>query len=362
MMHLPLRHSLITETTNALRAQLAEGEGPDVLPSERVLCQQLHVSRPTLRLAMEPMENEGLIEVVPGKGWRIVRRPEAVRREGKKMLGMVVTQPIDRTPQISAQLILELRYHLLLGGIDSEFFVCVSGDFKKQQKRLEVFIEKHSLRCCMLMLSSHERQMWFVQKGFPAFVLGSPHPSVALPSLDIDYRAVCRHAAGILLGRGHRHIALVRVGWDVAGDKASEMGFGEGVKDSAQMDARCTIVRHSGKSSDLCSRLNLLFAKSDAPTALLVCDPTDVFVCLIHLLNQGISVPGKVSIVARDDDHAFDRVQPTIARYELPLEVFSQRLTRLTLQLVENGSLPSTRHLLVPRFVDGGTLGRAPKK
>ncbi len=48
-----------------LSGQIAEGER---LPSERALCEQLQVGRPTLREALRSLEALGILEIRPGKG------------------------------------------------------------------------------------------------------------------------------------------------------------------------------------------------------------------------------------------------------------------------------------------------------
>ncbi|HRI82309.1 MAG TPA: LacI family DNA-binding transcriptional regulator, partial [Opitutaceae bacterium] len=358
MLHIPKRHSLVTETTKAIQSGIAEGIWQDRLPGERVLSQQLHVSRPTLRAAFELLEKQGLLTVSRGKRRIITGRPPAPDRAKPKVLGIIATQRMDRIANIPFQMIMELRYHLSQDGFESEVFVCPQGDFRKHQRKLEAFIREHSIFCCILMLSSEELQRWFVQKGMPAFVLGSPHPAVELPSLDLDYHAASHHAAGLLLARGHRHLALLRLESDVAGDRTSEAGFVAGVQESAHTGAQCAVVRHNGASIDICRKLDRLFARATPPTGLFVFKPLDMLIALTHLLRRGLAIPGRLSLIARDSDYSFDCLHPTVAHYDFPREVFTQRLTRLMLQLVENGALPARRTLLMPHFVPGGTLDR----
>lgn len=56
--------------TEALRARVTGGEFPPgaELPSESALCVEYRVSRNTVRRALEQLEDEGLIAVLPGRG------------------------------------------------------------------------------------------------------------------------------------------------------------------------------------------------------------------------------------------------------------------------------------------------------
>lgn len=56
--------------TDALRARIVDGEfTPDAtLPSEAALCAEYHVSRNTLRRALDQLAAEGLIVAQPGRG------------------------------------------------------------------------------------------------------------------------------------------------------------------------------------------------------------------------------------------------------------------------------------------------------
>ena len=178
-----------------------------------------------------------------------------------------------------------------------------------------------------------------------------------LPSLDIDYRSICRHAAGIFLGRGHRRLALVVPDSGVAGDLASEQGFRAGVEQHSEFDGvRAIVVRHNGTARQISSKLDLLFNSAHAPTALLVAKPEHVFIVLIYLLKRGLAVPDRVSFIARDKEHIFETVSPPIAHYSLSEESYAHRLSRLMLQMVTQGYLDPEPNLIFPKFFAGGTV------
>lgn len=56
-----------------LRAQIASGHYPPAgaLPSEATLAQRFHVARSTVRRALAVLEDEGLIDAMPGTGRRV---------------------------------------------------------------------------------------------------------------------------------------------------------------------------------------------------------------------------------------------------------------------------------------------------
>ena len=66
-------YAQIAET---LRQRLTSGDYPagSQLPSEAALCAEFSVARNTVRRALSALEDEGLIETLPGRG-RVVRKP-----------------------------------------------------------------------------------------------------------------------------------------------------------------------------------------------------------------------------------------------------------------------------------------------
>ena len=67
------RHSLHEAVTDRVREMITEGAFPpgSRLP-ERILCERLAISRTPLREAMKVLATEGLLEIAPNKGARVV--------------------------------------------------------------------------------------------------------------------------------------------------------------------------------------------------------------------------------------------------------------------------------------------------
>ncbi len=352
---IPKRLSLAAQAAGTVRKAIHEGVWKDYVPSERRLCQMLQVSRPTLRTALHQLAKEGLIEISQGRRNRLLHQG-AREQVQNHLVALVTHEPLSHMSQTAYESISEMRAHLAEQGFATEVLVCHARSPAAQCQKLATFVRQNRVFCCVLLSVSKELQHWAAESRVPALVLGSCHPEIELPSLDVDYRSVCRHAAGLLLGKGHRRIALVVPNSGVAGDLASERGFTEAVSQSPHPDARAFLVRHNGTARSITTKLDSLFNSASPPTALLVAKPQHVFIVIIYLLKRGLSVPDTVSLIARDQDHIFEKVSPPIAHYSYRGNGLVHRLSRLMLQMVNHGSLPVEHNLVLPELAAGGTV------
>ena len=351
---IPRRLSLVTQTTAAIRKAVGEDVWQEFLPSERRLCDMFQVSRPTIRTALQQLAKERLIEIHHGRRNRILTPGHLTTAPRSRLVVLVSQQPISHMTLTAYQGISEMRAHLAEQGFPTVVLVCPARTATAQRRKLETFMQQNHVFCCVLLSLSKELQEWFSAHSIPALVLGSCHPSVNLPSLDVGYRSVCRHAVGILRSKGHQRIALIVPNSNVAGDLASEAGFREGFGQRRAGDTtEPRIVRHDGTAANLIVKLDALFASAHRPTALLVAKPQHVLAVVVYLLKHGIRVPETVSLIARDHDHLFEN---TISHYGCEGETFAHRLSRLMLQLVNEGHLPMKPNLIFQRFVAAGTV------
>jgi len=353
---IPRRNSLATQAADSIQKAIVDGTWVEFLPSERRLCEMLRVSRPTIRTALRLLAENGLLEIRQGRRNRLLTQPRPIPRRQSRLIGLVTHEPFTHMALATYQIISEMRAHLTEQGFTTEVLVCQTHSARALQRKLDEFVRQNRVLCCVLLSVSKDLQKWFSEHSVPALVLGSCHDAVKLPSLDIDYRSVCRHAGGIFLSKGHRRMALVVPHSGVAGDLASEVGFMESIQLNRQIDARASIVRHNGTAQNISAKLDALFNSAHAPTALLVAKPQHVFIVLIYLLKRGLTVPDTVTFIARDHDHIFETVSPPIAHYTLKEDTFAHRLSRLMLQLVSHGKMAPEPNLIFPKYFAGGTV------
>lgn len=354
---IPKRGSLGVQGAKIITKAIEDKIWEKYLPSERRLCDLMKVSRPTIREALQILKNNGLILIKHGVRNRILNPSKQTTAQRQSHLIALVTQvPFNHLTTATYQLISEMRASLAEQGFMTEVLICPAGNVVIQQRKLGQFIAQNHVICSVLISVSKELQLWCEKRSIPALILGSCHPLIKLPSLDFDLRSVCRHAGGIFLSNGHRRIALVIPNTGLAGDIESEAGFLESSQLSNHSNAKASIIRHNGTAQGITNKLDWIFKSANAPTALLVAKPTDMFIVIIYLLQRGLSVPNDISLISRDYDHIFEVTIPSFAHYNSQSIVFAHRLTRMLLSLISDGSLPPEPNLIFPEHISGGTV------
>ena len=357
MLSIPARISLTAQAASAIRKGIVDGTWKDFIPSERHLCELFQISRPTVRASLKIIADEGLILIQQGRRNRIISRPVSEKPGADPLITIITHESSYSMSAISHRGISEIRSNLAQHGFSTDILVCSSQSTATQIQRIQSYYDQNNLLCCVLVSVTREIQAWFAEHNVPSLVLGSCHEAIKLPSIDIAYHAVCRHAGSIFLNKGHRHIALVRPDTGLAGDIASEAGFMAALETrSCDEFNSAKIIRHNGSGRDLRLKLDQLFNSESPPTGLLVLRLMDVMAIMLYLLKRGQSVPDAVSLIARDHNDLFDSMDPPITHYRFKVDTYSHRLSRLVLQLVNEGHVPNDPNFIFPDFVAGGTV------
>lgn len=201
-----------------------------------------------------------------------------------------------------------------------------------------------------------------VEARLPALVLGSCFPGIRLPELDVDYRAVCRHATQYLLRLGRRNIVLVTPRRACAGDRLGEQGFKEIIASAPAKKIGTDILYYDYTPASLQPLLDRFLHRRRPPLAFLVAKPAMAMMLVSNLLRRGLNIPDQAAVIARDYDPLFAWHDPPIACYVADMHLFARRSARALLHLAEAGRLDVPLSPLIPRLVCGGTLPHSPRR
>jgi LacI family transcriptional regulator len=347
----PQRSSLVTETVNVMRRAIESGMWRDYLPGERTICTMWQISRPTLRTALEILRHEKLIETGHGRRTRVLTQA-APRKVKSLTVGLLSPEPLHEMPPFVMLWVDELRGQLAAADHLLHVQVGRAGFGNKNPSRaLESLVSGTPAAAWVLYQTTESMQHWFAEQRVPCVVVGSLFSGVALPAVDRDYRAVCRHAVGLLRNRGHKHLALLLHRQRFGGDVESELGFEEGLVASQARGVAGTILRHDGSNDSICTQMDALLAMRQRPTAMLIARSRFALVALTHLLRRGVKIPGDMALLCRDDDSFLDHVVPRMARYAVNPGVFAKQVFRMVMGLVQEGQLPNTDVKVMPSLV-----------
>lgn len=358
---IPQRLSLIGQTGACLEAAIAAGQWREWLPAERALAASLQVSRSTLRRALAQLKREGTIRAEHGSGNRIVRAGARPRdRLRSHDVALLAPEPLERLRPTQTLWIDELRAMLSERGCRLHVIHGRHYFRRRPGAALEKLVRQHPHGCWILMLASAPCQQWFAGRGLPCIIAGSLHDGVDLPFCDLDHRTACRHAAGVLLGLGHRRLVFFAQQSPLAGDIESEGGFLEGVRRARHTDAVATVCRHDATAAGIRQALKRLMAPPDRPTALLVPNALHCLAVVSGLAQLGLQVPKEVSVISRDEDPFLSFVMPEPSRYVASPRAYARNLVLPVVELLGGGSVSKRAVSLMPRFVRGASIGPAP--
>lgn len=350
--------SLVVQTFGILREKICSGDWVRLLPPERELCNWLVISRGTLRKALVCLKREGWVKSAQGRRWGITasrRRP--VRRASPTRLALLMPFSLNVVAPFEIYWIDSLREHLQDAGYRLEVFQELDFRGWRSNEVLEALAREVRPAGWVLRSAPANVQQWFSERSLPCVVVGSRHSGVALPSVDRDLPAVCRHAVGRLVAKGHTRLVLLIPDSGLAGDLACEQSFLETAERLLRpQNGEALIAHHQGRPDSIVHRLATLTQRRPPPTGFLVTDTRYTLSALGYFLRQGLRLPNDVALISRDSDHFLEFVVPTLARYATNPTLFARRVSRVVLRLVEGGDMLPGDYRVMPRFVPGETL------
>jgi DNA-binding LacI/PurR family transcriptional regulator len=350
------RLSLIDQLGAVLRTGIEAGQWPENLPSERRLCAELRVGRNSLRTALRLLAQEKLVKIIPGEGTRNLRSPRV--SQGKAVAAFSVLSPFP-LEQLRPQQVLwidELRDILSAEGRALRVVHGPQYFRRNPAGALRRLVAQERCDCWILVKSTQAMQAWFKRAGGVCVIAGSCHPGMDLPFVDLDYRAMCRHAVGVLVRTGHRDIAYLMGEPEAAGDLQSERGFLEGVQSFRSQGAQGVVVRHAGHKKSIVESVRFLLGAPRSTTALIINQSYHYLTVTSALARLGLQTPEDISLICRDDDRFLAYLEPPPARFVEDPRDFARKLARITITQLQDRPRSSAQCMILPAFIRGASI------
>lgn len=356
----PHRVLLADQVAQSIESEIAAERWHQWLPSERTLQRIFNVSRQTVRAALERLVGNRRIAVEPYRGYRIVAgfKPKSVasvveRRE----LGLICSEPVYRMPPRFIQVLDIFRALCAEAGFSVDVLEGQRFARTNPARLMPRIVDISPKACWILTLARRPLQEWFAQSGLPVVVYGNVYAGLKLTSTGINYHACIRHAAALLLSKGHRRIAFVAYDVRAAGEEDSVRGFLEAfATHRGDKGTPVVIERPDGDADALCRQLDGALRASQPPTAFVVSHTHHYATVATHLARRGLRVPEDVSLICRSEDPFLEFLRPKPAFYRANLELAARLLFERVRQAIDGTARPDDQRLLVPELVPGGSV------
>ena len=352
----PKRISLVAQTLETLRAGILSGHWSHELPGEHRLCADLQVGRSTLRGALQELERMNWLKSATGRR-RIINHKFTDQQPSQHPDQVILLAP-RRTPDmpVGALVVMALLHDMLIkAGYEVQSRVSGPCFSSKPGRAMTELTRAYPTAKWVLIGSKAPLQQWMIKHGKSCFITGSCDPAVGLPSIDLDFQSVCRHAVGVLRRKGHSHIALVQPQNAYGGDIDSERAFLETIHQPGN-GVRHTVLCHDRTAAHLSGTLDAALRDPAPPTAFLVAYPTHAITVITHLMKQGKRIPRDAAIISRDGDRYLEAIVPKVAHYRLDEEKFARRAAAAVRKWIEGAPHAPRTIRLMPEFITGETV------
>lgn len=339
-----------------LRERLSRGIWTGTMPGGERLSRQLGVGRMTIEAALGQLEKEGLL-----KPQGVGRRRRIMLRDDHAPPGLRVRILIYQKSDRQSYYIVDLLHRLRMAGHDAELVNPSLLDLKMDPARVQRLVEKTKADAWIIGSGSRTVLEWFAAQAIPTFALAGRRRHLQIAGGGPDKLEALRHLLQRLVDLGHRRIViLARKDRREPRPATFEQAFLDGLKGYGISTGLYNLPAWDESPGGLQRRLDCLFTHTP-PTALFI-EEMPLFVATHqHLAIRGILAPRDVSLICDDPDPAFTWCQPSISHIHWDARPLVNRILRWS-ENVARGKDDRRQTSSKATFVEGGTIGPAPKR
>lgn len=355
-------HPLHIRLRDGLEAQINEAilTPGTKLPSERVLQDELGVSRSTVRQAISALIQDGFLQSQPGSGTFVLERIA----QNSGVIGVVVSRPNFHF--FYPQLVAAFSEHLSDAGFSvvlsmhndrAELFARIEREFLSQNIRgLAITPPRHGdMAVVDTMMQELQRE------GIPTVLIGRRDERYdEMDCVATDNYEIGRQAAQHLIDLGHRHI------WHIGFlDYSTGQKRFDGYSDAMQAAGLEPVILeldeyplddgnkpHNYPQSEHLAipayhlALDVLLNHVTPPTAIFCFNDVVAMGVYKAMREAGLRVPNDVSLISVDNLITVQHFEVPLTTFALPGGDIGRRSASLLLERLAGGNVPPQLHLL----------------
>ena len=348
--------SLVQQSADLIREGIVGGRLGPKLPGENEMARMLDVSRPTIRGALELLEEEAVVAPASNGIARRVSKDWFARKKSGPAVRFLLPTPLhERSAGFQAGM-LQIRERFASHGAEVVFQV--SSAFRVNHPERILANETAGSDCDVWMVvdATPEIEAWLEARQLPCVCVGGSYRH-HLPRTGGDGDHAIRAAARSLLALGHRRIVY-------------PLHNAYGVQMVAPF--RAVLEEHGVEWNEhfhapvwkdhvenFFPVLARMFASAKPPTAFLTLGVRNLLPVLTWLGHHGLRVPEDVSLIEMIDDPLMEYLCPPVTRYFLDRDKVCHAAVDLALRVAQAGKPFDEARMIPMRRFEGRSTGPA---
>ncbi len=336
------------------RERILDGSLPpgSQLPTEFEIAREHHVSRGTVRHAIESLVHEGLVERTQGRG-TFVRKtvlPMPQPQAAERRLGLLLNR---HGGQLDLDILVGVDHAAKSRGYQVSF-AYAEDNVEQQDRDITRLLDDRVAGLIIFPVSNtaYDAAIWRLKDQGVPFVLVDRY----FPDLDSDY-VVCDNVSGAyravehLLILGHKRIAFVYS--DVDGLHTTSVrdrwqGYRNALADYGLPYNDSLVVQKPPLAhATMDNTYTDFLAQSDRPSAVFAVNDHEALAILRAAQQCGLRVPEDLALVGFDDLHFAQHLNPPLTTVAQPRLEIGLRAGNLLINRVEGQDGPD-RHIELP--------------
>lgn len=347
--------STVEQLAEHLKGEIISGTLSHSLPGVQRLAKDLGVSPKTVVAAVAQLGHEGFLKC---QGAR------------KKNLIMIPTENSFRSLRVSILLydatdraepfLIELQHQLQTAGYNANFSSKAILEMNRDVEEIAAFVHQNPTDVWIIQTGPLDVLEWFASQPTPAFACFGRRQEVRIAGGGPDKQSAIRKMVHRLVQLGHKRIVMI----SREERRKPQPGFLEQVflNELAAQGLKTgtyNLPEWEETPEGFKRCLDSLFQVTP-PTALVLDEVFFFSIAQQHLARRGIFAPQEVSIVCCDPDPTFTWYLPRVAHINWEEQPLIRHIVRWVGN-IENGNPDKRQVATKAEFIEGGTIGPAPK-
>lgn len=169
-----------------------------------------------------------------------------------------------------------------------------------------------------------------------------------IPSVHIDNVAAAREATNFLISKGHKKIAFISGQSTSLLTKDREFGYRSAMHKAKLPVEEGWVVEGNLSIKGAGFACSQLLQHVDRPTAIFCANDEMAIGCMHQIKQQGLSVPGDISVMGFDDIRYAKVIEPALTTISQPARQIGERVAIRLFKAIETGHQPNNQPVILP--------------